>query len=61
MGTHKWSNGSLKVHRDIFCLTCLFALKLAISVSEHFDQATYKAERAALMIGMCVGVFLKLT
>ena len=61
IGTHKWSNGSLKVDRDIFYLTCLFALKLTISVLGHFDRATYKAKQAAFMIGMCVGVFLRLT
>ena len=59
--THKWSNGSLKVDQDIFYLTCLFALKLTISVSGHSDQATHKAEQAAFMIGTHKGVFLRLT
>ena len=41
IGTQKWSNGSLKVDRDIFYLTCLFALKLTILVSAHSDRATH--------------------
>ena len=61
IGTHKWSNGSLKVDWDIFYLTCLFVLKLTILVSGHFDRAMHKAERAAFMIGTHAGVFLRLT
>ena len=45
IGTHKWSNGSLKVDRDIFYLTCLFALKLTISVSGHSDQLHIRSNR----------------
>ena len=61
IGTHKWSNGSLKVDQDTFYLTCLFALKLTISVLGHYDRATHKAEWATFMIRTHVGVFLRLT
>ena len=61
IGTHKWSNGSLEVDQDTFYLTCLFALKLTISISGHFDRVKHKAEQAAFMIGTSTGVFLRLT